>query len=84
MHRIVARRENEHVQVFTNEAHHLIAPLRVRLAGVLSDQGAAPVHLLSQAERNAPLAYVALVIGRVPGEAHIFIVSTRNMQLRGI
>src|SRR5882724_8997544 len=70
---LVARREHKHVQVFANPAQRLVSVLRVRLAGILGNQRAAPVKLRSQVKREAAFGDVALVLHSVVGQAHALL-----------
>ncbi len=58
MHRILSRREHQHMQMLVNQSKRLITDLLVVRAGVFNDQSRAPIECLGQIESQSALRFI--------------------------
>ena len=71
-------RKNQHVKPLTYESQRLEPFLSVVLSRVFTNKRSAPFEPERKTERNAPLAYVARVLGRVESHEHCLYCSYIN------
>ena len=72
-----ARREDQHVQVLTQQTKCLIASLLVVLSGVFNNQRIAPVEVFRYGEWQAANKLVLMAFCRIVGHSYQIIVPTK-------